>query len=85
MTKKAFIKTTNHGRIPIRKVYTGGEHIECVEVNDGEYAEIRIDKNKKLFAVLIEWNNEKERWEDEYDHCICYTLKGVTREGIREA
>lgn len=59
MNETIFVKTINFGDVPIRRTHTEGELLLCIELSDGDNAEIRRDyTTNQPFAVIFdnEWN-----------------------------
>lgn len=55
------INTIYFGRVPIRRAHTDGRTLQCIELSDGDNAEIRADyTTDQPFAVLFdgEWNQK---------------------------
>lgn len=57
----AYVNTIDFGRVPIRKTHTDGRLLQCIELSDGDNAEIRADyTTNQPFAVLFDgdWNQK---------------------------
>jgi len=56
-----YINTIDFGYVPIRKTFKEGKFYACVELSDGDNAEIRLNYGtNQPFAVLFDgdWNEK---------------------------
>lgn len=53
----AYVDTLDFGRVPIRRTHKNGETLQCIELSNTGYAEIRKDyTTQQPFAVLFDDN-----------------------------
>ena len=56
-----YVTTIDFGEIPIRKTHTDGKILQCIQLSDGDNAEIRLDyRTNQPFAVIFDKNWNKK-------------------------
>lgn len=56
------VRTVRYGEVPIRKKFTDGKVIDCIDLTGDGHADIRVDyRTGELFAVLLNEDFEEEK------------------------